>query len=169
MPRRAASVSSSGTSSRSGTRRTVSARARPVTSVCPPRGDPRRCARADQPSPANLLLTSGTFDKIPHYPRSQTLAAPSQTNGVAEQSLAAEDATPEQIVRWYTTNLTNGWSLTENPHATGTDAWQASWLKNNQRVVVTASKATTLPNEGAAVGQEQVQYTIQVYPPPSQG
>jgi hypothetical protein len=107
MPRRAASVRPSGTSSRSGTRRTVSARARPVTSVCPPRGDPRRCARADQPSPANLLLTSGTFDKIPHYPRSQTLAAP--------------------------------------------------------------SKATTLPNEGAAVGQEQVQYTIQVYPPPSQG
>lgn len=126
-------------------------------------------AGSDQPSPANKIFTTGMFDNIPHYPRSQTLAAPSQTNGVAEQSFAAQGATPEQVVRWYTTNLTNGWSLTDNPHATGTDAWQASWVKSNQRLVVTASKATTLPNEGAAVGQQQVQYTIQVYPPPSQG
>lgn len=126
-------------------------------------------AGTDQPSPANKIFTNGTFSDVPHYPRSQSLAAPSQTNGVVEQSFAAQGATPEQVVRWYTTSLGNGWKLTQDPHRSGTNAWQASWLRNEQRLVVTASSAATLPNEGAAVGQQQDQYTIQVYPPPRQG
>lgn len=126
-------------------------------------------AGTDQPSPANKIFTNGTFSSVPRYPRSQALAPPSQTNGVVEQSFAAQGATPEQVVRWYATNLPSAWALTSDPHETGMQVWQGSWLKSNQRLVVTASPATTLPNEGAAVGQQQVQYSIQVYPPPRQG
>ena len=114
-----------------------------------------------QPAPEVTVFRGGAFDQLPRYPRSDPLNQPVETNGVVTQSFSVPNASPQQVLDFYHDHLP-GWQQMGAVQSAGTDTYQGAWVKGDQELRVSATKAPTLSKS-----EPVVQYSLELGPPRS--
>ncbi len=114
-----------------------------------------------QPAPGTETLEQGLFDEIPRFPRSEPLGPRSEEAGVVAQSFRARDASPQQILDFYTGNL-EGWNLVTPPQPPGETAstLRGEWAREQWLLTITASPAPTVEGDNATAIVAYSQYSL---------
>ncbi len=91
------------------------------------------------PAPGVTSFTDGDFDGIP-IPRGATEATTrTERDGAVSQSFTATSTSPQQIMDFFTDQLPAlGWETVEEVRSTGTDSLAAAWVRDDERVEVSA-------------------------------
>lgn len=131
-------------------RRTVRALALTLAFLAAACGDDD--VRDTQPSTDDPAFTDGAFDELPRHPRSDEVGSRTEKDGVVAQSFEARNATPQQILEWYTERL-EGWSMIGTVEAVGEQAVRGRWTRGDDELTISATSAPTLAENGEAVSQ----------------
>jgi hypothetical protein len=125
------------------------------------------CGSGDEvpgPSGHSKASTSAeaVFDEVPVHPLADPVGSRSAQRGIVEQSYRTRNTTKEALFRWYGEHL-DGWNPESAPAPTGASgsSWKATWLRDERRLVITASDAPTL---GDSKGDPTVQYSLSLEP-----
>ena len=99
--------------------------------------------------PETTVTVPADFGSLPRYPGSQEAGSLTQKDGTDTQSFQVTDASPQQVLAFYTANLV-GWTNSEAPHALGQSpqsAWRGQWQLAGATVIVSSEPAPGLgPN-----------------------
>jgi hypothetical protein len=131
-------------------RRTVRALALTIVFLAAACGDDD--VRDTQPSPDSTGFTDGAFDELPRHPRSDEVGSRSEKDGVVAQSFEVRNATPQQILEWYTERL-EGWSMIGTVDAVGEQAVRGRRARGDEELTISATSAPTLAEGDEAVSQ----------------
>lgn len=100
----------------------------------------------------------GAFDDIPRHPGSEPLQSPEESGDVVTGSFVVETAQPRTVLEFYDGTLdADGWANTEAPAEVGRDIWRGEWLREGDRLEVSASPADQI--EGGAF-ENPTQYSL---------
>lgn len=129
--------------------------------VLVPHGCAREAERAGtQPAPDVTTFEQGRFDDLPQFPRSESLGARTEKDGVASRSFVVKGATPEQVMQFYERSL-QGWHQLEPSHLVGTSTHRSKWTTDDWLLEVSASGYASSIDDPMEV---QVQYSLVLHP-----
>lgn len=116
-----------------------------------------------QPAPDATTFEQGGFDDLPRHPRSEAVGTRTETGGNVAQSFEVTGATPEQVLRFYEDALPPlGWlPLSDSGIDISDRAAHGQWTREGELLVVSASSAPTLEDEG---NEAVTQYSLSLGP-----
>lgn len=123
----------------------------------------------DQPAPGTDTFEQGLFDEIPRYRPSEAVGPRNEENDIVTQSFRARDSLPDEILAFYVRQLEAPWQVQDDPQQIGAGGtWRGVWIRDNWRLIVSATRAPALEGEpiepGAAQGTLHSQYSLTLEP-----
>ncbi len=127
---------------------------------CAPRGeDP-----ATQPAPDVTTFEQGRFDDLPQFPRSDPVGPRTEEAGVVARSYGARGASPEQVLEFYKEALEEGWNMVTPIERLGPSTFRAEWVSDEYRLLVSATRESTLDPPDDAANPVVTQYSLTLHP-----
>ncbi len=135
-----------------------------LIAACAPRGgDPEA-----QPAPEVTTFEHGRFDDLPRFPRSDPVGPRNETDGVVTRSYRARGTSPEQVLEFYEQALEQRWDMVTPIEQLGIGTFRAEWVTEDYRLLVSATRESTLdpPDDAANPVVSQYSLTLEALPGP---
>ncbi len=127
---------------------------------CAPRdGDPEA-----QPAPDVTTFEQGRFDELPQFPRSDPVGPRTETEGVVARSYRARGTSPEQVLEFYKDALDERWQMVTPIERLGEGTFRAEWVSDDFRLLVSATRESTLDTPDDAANPVVSQYSLTLHP-----
>ena len=131
-----------------------------VVAACASRGT----EPATQPAPDVTTFEQGLFDDLPQFPRSDPVGPRTDKDGVVTRSYRARGTSPDQVLEFYREALDEGWNMVTPIERVGVGTFRAEWVREDHRLLVSATREETLDPPDDAANPVVSQYSLALHP-----